>query len=542
MAKDILSIFCPSCGAPAEYDIVHQFYRCSYCGERVGLEDARREKAQYQSRIRQRVRQDIRKYPLMTTSCTGCGATLVFEENEAVSSCDFCGRKLVRKKYSQSKEEPEGIIPFAVTADEAKEKLTQWCEQNKHKREARHLLEKVNHVKGYYLPYQMARGPVSCKVNKKHDTAVFEASGYLQDSFVNCSRQLDNLVLDAMEPYDLTELKEFDYAYVAGQRVKITDITPEETEKRLREEVNSNYRVFMEKIWGTKAIDLSTTVETVVQFPVLLPVYYIREGNVSAAVNGQTGKVSVRAEKESIHISLPWWLEAILLFIAACALVFGIGWLLSGDFQETLAFTGLLGVFYLFIFCFMFEPGLDNLGSITRYRNIFTSGEQTFRREQGQLVPRDEVLKRRIAEPVFLKKLAGKLTPVTYVFRSKARILSMIALAMLAVFFPVILALFINGFNFAKLNLGGSAAWFCVTVPTAPVVLIQTGLKELYSSPWIYTISPDGKKKRWHEHEIKPGRLVKDALTLLFGLCLHPLGWLALLLMGTMIYVTAFGF
>lgn len=542
MGKDILSIFCPSCGAPAEFDIVRQVYRCSYCGGTVKLEDARKAKEHYKSKIRQRVRQDAKKYPLMTTSCTGCGATLVFEENEAVSSCDFCGRKLVRKKYSQSKEEPEGIIPFGVTKEEAKEKLIQWCEQNKRKREAKHLLEKIDSLKGYYLPYQMARGPVCCDVNKKNDLAHYKASGYLQEAFVNCSSQLDNLVLDAMEPYDLEDLKEFDYAYVAGQRVKISDITEDETERRLGEEVNSNYRVFMEKLWGTKAIDMRSTVETVVQFPVLLPVYYIREGNVSAAVNGQTGKVSVRAEKQSVYISLPWWLEALFLFAVSCGLVFGAGWLLSGNIQEALIFTGILGCFYLFIFCFMFEPGLDNLGSITRYRNIFTSGEQTFRREQGRLVPRETAVRRKIAEPVFLMKLNGKNTPVTYVFRSIARILSMIALAMVAVFFPVIIALFINGFNFAQINLGGSAAWFCVTVPTAPVVLIQTGLKELYSNPWIYTVSPDGKKKRCHKHPIDPAKLVKDIFTVLLGLFIHPLGWLILILMGGMIYVTAFGF
>lgn len=542
MGKDILSIFCPSCGAPAEFDIVHQLYRCSYCGGTVSLENARQEKEQYQSKIRQKVKQDARKYPLMTTSCTGCGATLVFEENEAVSSCDFCGRKLVRKRYTQSKEEPEGMIPFAVTKEEAKEKLVQWCEQNKHKREAKHLLEKLGSLKGYYLPYQMARGPVYCNVNKKNDSATYEASGYLQDELVNCSSQLDNLVLDAMEPYDLSDLQEFDYAYVAGQRVKITDITMEETDKRIQEEVNSNYRVFMERIWGTKAIELKTRVETVFQFPVLLPVYYIREGDISAAVNGQTGKVSVRAEKQSIYISLPWWLEAIFLFMAACALFFGIGWFVSKNFENTLITTGTLAMVYLFIFCFMFEPGLDNLGSITRYRNIFTSGEQTFRREQGRLVPRETVIKRKIAEPVFLKKLDGENTPVTYVFRSRMRILGMISIAMGAVFLPVILALFINGFDFARINLAGSAAWFCVTVPTAPIVLIQTGLKELYSNPWIYTISQTGEKKRYHANKTDPGKLVKDILTVLLGLCLHPLGWLVLIFMGTMVYLTAFGF
>ena len=44
----------------------------------------------------------------------------------------------------------------------------------------------------------------------------------------------------------------------------------------------------------------------------LLPVYYIAEGETMAAVNGQTGKVSVRAEKASHYYFLPWWFKAIL--------------------------------------------------------------------------------------------------------------------------------------------------------------------------------------------------------------------------------------
>lgn len=539
MEKDILSIYCPGCGAPAEFDIVRQVYRCSYCGTSVMLEHARQEKEQYREQVRQKIKRSTSDFPLMTSSCSGCGATLVFEENEAVAACAFCGRKLVRKKYAQAGDVPQGIIPFAVTGEEAKNRLADWCAKNRNKREAGHLLQKIDDLKGYYLPYQMFRGPVYCDVRKKKDTSVFSAGGYLHGEFVNCSKQLDNTVLDAMEPYDTAELREFDYAFVAGQRVKIPDITTEETRNRLKQEVDSNYRVFMEEIWGTKAIDMDSRVETVVDSPVLLPVYYIKDGTVSAAVNGQTGKVSVRAEKMSLYISLPWWLEALLLFLLACAAFFGISRLGSWSVEESLLVTGILAAFYLFIFCFMFEPGLDNTGSIIRYRNIFNSGDQTFRRERGKLVLRDEILKRRIAEPVFMKELDGKNTHVAYVFRSFSRIAGMIALAVVYVFFPVILALLINGFDFQKLTLGGSAAWFCISVPTAPIILIQIGLKELYSNPWIYTVSDTGEKKRLRGN----GSLkAKDRLRMVFGLLLHPLVWLALAFLGVMVYLTAFGF
>lgn len=538
MKKDILSIYCPSCGAPAEFDIIHQIYHCGYCGSKVKLEDAKQEKELYQKDIRHKVGRDVKKYPLMKSSCSGCGAQLVFEENEALATCDFCGNKLVRKKYTQTGEVPEAIVPFAVTKKEAEQLLRDWCEKNKKKREAKHLLEKIDELRGYYLPYHMARGPVYCDVKKNYELNHFKASGYLHGEFVNCSKQLDNLVLDAMEPYDLTELKEFDYAYVAGQRVKITDISPEDAKERLQSEVESNYRVFMEKIWGTKAIDMETKVDTVLDSPVLLPVYYIKEGEVSAAVNGQTGKVSVRAEKTSIYISLPWWLDALFVFLCTSGATFGIGYLASGLLEETLAITGILAVFYLFLFCFMFEPGLDNFGSITRYRNIFTSGELNFRREKGRLVPREEVLKRKIAEPVFIKEKQGKKVPVTYVFRSPKRIISMVLLTVGIVFLPVILALFVNGFNFARLNLLGSGVWFCITVPTAPIVLIQCGFKELYNNPWVFTVSEDGKKKRFHEKDMNVISFIKEYAIIL----LHPLSWIVIAVMGVMVYLTAFGF
>lgn len=494
----------------------------------------------YRKRIQDQARVSMEQYPLMTTSCSGCGATLVFEQDEAISSCDFCGKKLVRKKYTHSKDVPEGIIPFAVTQAEAVEKIKQWCDKNKKKKEAKHLLELADQLKGYYLPYQMVRGPVSCQVNKKNNVTKFEASGYLHQEFINCSSQLDNLVLDAMEPYDLTGLKEFDYAYVAGQKVKITDINEEKKTQRLLEEVDKNYRIFLEKIWGTKAIEIEADVETTMQCPVLLPVYYIKQGEISAAVNGQTGKVSVQAEKVSRYISLPWWLEAILLFIVSAGALFGIAYLASGSVRESLFYTGIAAFFYLFIFCFMFDPGLDNTGSITYYRNIFTSGRQTFRREKGKLVPNAEDLKRSISEPVFRKNIHGTDTMVTYIFRSKIRIISMILLTIGGVFLPVILALFVNGFDFGRLKLGGSAVWFCITVPTAPILLIQLGIKELYNNPWVYTLSEDGKKKRYHESSSQ--HPVKDTLILLLGLCLHPLGWLVIGSIAVMVYLTAFGF
>ncbi len=209
--------------------------------------------------------------------------------------------------------------------------------------------------------------------------------------------------------------------------------------------------------------------ERVVDFPVLLPVYYIADGEVKAAVNGQTGKVSVRAEKDSSYLEIPWWIKGIGILLLAAGLTFMALWLGGYSLQESLAITGMLAGFYLIVFIAMFQDGGSTAFGIYHYRKIYNSGEQTYCREQGKLVLSEAVLKRRIKEPVFMRVLDGVETPVSYTFRSIYRTLWMIVLSIVVIFFPVIIALFVNGFDFQRLTLSGSAVWFCITVPVTPI-------------------------------------------------------------------------
>lgn len=296
MGKEILNIHCPQCGAPANFDIVHQVYECGYCGGTVKVEAALEEKKDYRNAQQKKMKKSAEAFSLESASCSGCGATIVFEENEALSKCAFCGRSLVRKEYLYDAGLPESVIPFGITKAEAQQRLEEWCDRNRRKKEAKRLRSMIPELKGFYLPYETVRGPVRCRVSCKRTAKVYGFDGFVNDEFVNGSKQLDNLLLNAMEPFDLDGLEAFDFAYLAGQRVKITDISSAEAERRMIEEISENYRPQLEKMWGTKAIEIGTEAKSAVRLPVLLPVYYISSGDICAAVNGQTGKVSVRAD------------------------------------------------------------------------------------------------------------------------------------------------------------------------------------------------------------------------------------------------------
>ena len=543
MEHRITDIHCPQCGAPAAFDIVKQMYVCGYCGGTVGISEAQREKQGFRSMQREKLKDAVKKYQLFSTSCSGCGAEVVFEENEALSECAFCGRSLVRTQYLHSKNIPEYIVPFGITEQEACGRLEEWCRRNKNKREAKMLLPLIHELKGFYLPYEMVRGPVHMRASRMDAERIYRCEGFMEDAFVNCSRQLDNLLLDGMEPFDRKGLTEFDFGYVAGHHVKIPDIGGKDLQQRICREVEGCYTPAIRRTLETKAVKIEASTESAIIMPVLLPVYYICKGDLMAAVNGQTGKVSVRALKESHYYFLPWWLKAIFATIILCGAGFGATYLLGMGLRGSLFITAVLGFFFLVVVFCVYSDTTRNSFSVAAGRKIFTSGTETFRRDRGELVLREEILERKTVPPVFFSRIDGKERPVTLRFTTPGRVIRMLLISITVLFLPVIAALVLNGFDFQKLNLGGSAAWFCIAVPVVPIYILKFGVVELHDRPWIYLLSENGKKKRYKKKpDLKNmGQLVLGFLKVLFIPPVSLAVWFGIFSFFAMVYLTAGG-
>ena len=541
MAK-ITDIHCPQCGAPANFDIVKQTYLCGYCGGKVGIGEALREKQGFRELCKDKLKNDVKKFSLFSASCEGCGATVVFEEDEALTTCAFCGRNMVRKEYLDTDGLPESVIPFAITQAEAKDLLKDWCDKNKGKREAKKLKKLIPQLKGFYLPYELVRGPVHMSVSRMDSKRTYDCEGFLNDEFVNQSKQLDNLLLDGMEPFDIEKMEEFDFAYVSGHRVKVSDISDDALASRISAEASSAYTPSVRKTLETSAVEISADAREAVRYPVLLPVYYICEGEIMAAVNGQTGKVSVRAEKESKYHFLPWWLKGILATLIISAAACGGMRLFGMELQLALFTTALLGFYFFIVIMCVYSDSAKNKFTVEHGREIFTSGEQTFRRERGGLVQNESILKRKAAEPVYFREINGRKTPVELRFTTTWRVIRMILLSIVVLFLPVILALLINGFNFSMLHLGGSAVWFCIFVPLVPIFILKFGIVELHDNPWIYYRAENGSKRRLKPERKKikiDGELIKNVLMIVFVPPISLAVWFGIISFCVMVYLTA---
>lgn len=546
MKEKILNIYCPGCGSPANFDIVNQVYKCTSCGGKIEVEEAVEQKKGFR-KLQQKIMTDSFKgFKLFSSTCEGCGATVVVEENEALSHCAFCGRNVVREKYLRYENMPECIIPFGVTDAEAKNLLGEWCDKNSSKAEAKAIKPLIKDLQGFYLPYEMVRGPIHANTGRSDDYSNHNWEGYINDEFINRSSQLDNMLLDGMEPFDTDALTGFDFSYVAGHKVKVPDLEEKRLEYRIAEEAEASFKPALSKLFGTNALDTLVQADSVVRMPALLPVYYINQDGHMAAVNGQTGKVSVRAEKESHFIFLPWWLKAILMTVLFGALLFGVLSLGSWSMGECLSIAGMVTAYFFIVLLVMYNDTYHNKFRVAKDREIYTSGEQTFKRVRGELIQNEDILKRKVSEPLFIKELDGVKTGVALRFKTPERMIKMFLLAGLIMFAPVILALFVNGFNFSQLELGGSAVWFCITVPTVPVILLKSGFVEIYENPWIYLIGEDGTLTRYKKKIEITGAKVWDTIKICLAALIVPpvclITWAVIGSFGVMVYLTAFGF
>ena len=511
-AYEPISIYCGSCGAPAKFDIAGQVYRCAYCGGVTGIREPLTEKQGFRRAHRTRLAEQRTHFPLHTARCTGCGAEVIFPEGEALTGCAFCGRNLVRKEYLGIEGFPEILIPFQITAEQARENLLIWCKKNRGKPEARDIKKHMDGLQGCYLPYELVKGPTACTVSRQ-ESKTFPARGFWEGSFVNASQKLDNLLLDGMEPYDLGEVKEFDFSYLAGQRVRVRDTDEGEMARRIGGEIASGYRPFAEKVMETRGVTVAADAGNMVELSAVLPAYYLKAGDTLAAVNGQTGKVAVREKRD--RYLLPWWLKPIAGSLFFPALAYGIMRLFGAEHESGLFVAGALCIFLLFVLFTAYHNAFGGLGREKLPRRIFTSDDS----------------RQAVTPPEFYMPIEGRDRAVDLRFTTPARLLLMVLLPLVVVFLPLILAFFLNGLSVRGLTIGGAAVWLCIAVPLAPVFVLKWGRLELYRHPVVRYRTDDGRPKRYRE----PKPPLKERLAVVRDIVFSPLIWAILFLLVVLI-------
>ncbi|MCR5066144.1 MAG: hypothetical protein K6A67_10335 [Bacteroidales bacterium] len=467
-----LIVRCEHCGGDVNYDITKQKYCCSHCGAEASTADKKAEYRRWKTLRKEIVMRDIGR--VKSFSCPACGAQTIAAGESVTALCPFCQNTMIDAQFAGN-DIPEVIIPFKISKEEAEAKLREWIKNNSNKLEAKVIERSIQNLTGCYLPYHIVRGAFNSSLRiALHDGSLsdYPFRAYLSHKAVNASKDLSNIFLDGIEPFDFDSALEFDFGHLNHQNAKVQNIGGEELADRISEETkNELYKSFSKKT-HTKELIVSLGEDINETIPALLPVYIVKcKSGIAAAVNGQTGKIAVDTGKEK-NLTRNWWISPVIATLTVCA----VGWIFGGF---ALGFMGGL-VFGLVFYAI----------ASSRHKKVFSEEILTY--------PKDQEEHNDTRSEFFVDFGKGQV-PTVLKFFTPWRIFKTVLFALSVIFLPVLLAIPIQlfrGLPISSIQIGYGAAWYCI--PGFITILAAGGLAKamMYSVPLYYEKLPNGKLKR----------------------------------------------
>lgn len=373
MATELTNYQCPACTGPLQFSPETGKLECEYCGSSFTVAEADAYYAEQNRKAQERSAEaetDASENPEASSSsgwgadgdrmraynCPSCGAELICDETTAASSCPYCGNPTVVPGQFRDDRKPEYVIPFRVGKEQAVEALRQHYKGKPLLPKAFAAENHLQEVKGVYVPFWLfdgnAQADVTFDASKSHTVTTpserivttehyhVRRSGNVEFEKVpvDASAKMPDAHMDAIEPYDYSEIKPFSMSYLPGFLAERYDMDSEKCAARVEERCrNSAIEAMRSDVTGynscaVKQADVKISRDTA-QYA-MLPVWLLstrwQDKNYLFAMNGQTGKLIGDLPVSKGKLAA-WFAGLFLVFSILGALMFPIeGALLGG--------------------------------------------------------------------------------------------------------------------------------------------------------------------------------------------------------------------
>ena len=325
MATEITNYQCPACTAPLRFDGESGKLVCDFCASTYTVAEiealyAEKDKAAAEASQKAEAAPDADGWDtdenLRAYQCPTCGAELITEKTTAATACPYCGNPTVVPGQLIGSLKPDYVLPFKLDKEEAVKAL--------HKHYGRRnfylprLFRSDNHiekVQGVYVPFWLYDTEVSGAgryegtdsvthregnfevTRTMHYDVAREGSARFDKVPVDGSKKMPDNYMDALEPFDYTQLKPFSTAYLPGFLADRYDVSAEEASPRMEARCKDTLEYLLRSDVNHTMVtqeSFQAEVEKKGIYYALLPVWMLttkwRDKNYLFAMNGQTGK------------------------------------------------------------------------------------------------------------------------------------------------------------------------------------------------------------------------------------------------------------
>ena len=242
---------CPSCGADLLYEPRDGFLTCPYCGHKEAIPQSAAEVVERSFEQYLRVRPEQMGQlasGALEVQCQSCGAKSLFMPPEVAGRCEFCGVQIVAQpKSADPIVAPEGLLPFALAQPDVAVKLREWLSSRWFAPNGLKHFAEPEAIHGIYIPFwtydtntatyytgqrgdyyyvtetyyeRDQQGNQVQRTRQVRHTRWSSASGnvsrWFDDVLIPGTVSLSSDRLRALEPWDLSELKPYNPAFLSG--------------------------------------------------------------------------------------------------------------------------------------------------------------------------------------------------------------------------------------------------------------------------------------------------------------------------------------
>ena len=323
---DSMTYKCPCCGAGLDFHGASGKMKCAYCDSEIDVEELKQGSEfenkgdrfdSFEFNGEERVWDESETDGYEVKTCSSCGGQLITDGNTAATRCVYCGNPTLITERLTGVFRPDYVIPFKLNKNDAKKALKEYY-KNKYLLPSLFKDEnKISEISGVYVPFWLydckTDSSFTYRATRVHTWSdsryIYTKTDYFRLyrdgllDFMNipadASKKMDDTVMESIEPFDYSELKEFDGAYLSGFLADKYDEHPDDCEDRVRQRIfNSIDSSFRNTAIGYSTVTKESTDvrynEKNVKYA-LLPVWMLvtkyKDKNYTFAMNGQTGKL-----------------------------------------------------------------------------------------------------------------------------------------------------------------------------------------------------------------------------------------------------------
>lgn len=326
-SQGVLEYKCPCCGAGLSFGEDVQQMHCEYCDNTFDMEAVRAYNDTLDQKDESEVQFDAQnadswnddeQAQMRVFVCPSCGGELITDGNTAATFCPYCENPAIIETRLSGGIRPEAIIPFQKSKEDAQQAFLSLCKGKKLLPKMFTQKNRIEKITGIYVPFWLysCTGTVQAnyRATRLHSwsdsqyryvkTDYFLLNRTGTASFTNIpidgSRKMDDDIMESIEPFDFSQMVEFNPAYLSGFYADKYDVDAEEGKHRISQRVeNTMDSLIQSSIIGFSGVVPSGRTANISQDEakyVLLPVWMLHtryeDKTYIFAMNGQTGKIT----------------------------------------------------------------------------------------------------------------------------------------------------------------------------------------------------------------------------------------------------------